>query len=223
MCHPSVFKLSLRYTKASTGCSKKRDELICTKRTQLLVILSLLSTTGSGLGSSLHSTGSATTVWGGWGKVNVLLGVKSHHEGWNGDNLLTNGNVSLGNENSGVVNGSGKTELENLGLESSLKEVLDLQGKNVIELHLVLGKDTDSHESSDKSVTLEESLWVLLVSGQKVSGSSSKLGELETNSVDLVLVLETVLTSELKLSVESGDLEGSLWDRVGLRVVSWGS
>lgn len=153
----------------------------------------------------------------------MLLGVQSHHEGWNVDNLLTNGNVSLGDQHSGVVDRSGKTQLEHLGLQSSLQEVLWSQGQDVIQLHLVLWQDTDSHQSSDQSVTFEQSLLILVVSGQQVTSSSSDLRQLETNSVDLSLVLETVLTSQLQLSIQTSRLVWLLWHRVNLGVSSWGT
>lgn len=196
----------------------------CIRRTKLLFVLGVVTTLRlSGLVSSLNSTGSATSVRRVLGKVNVLLRVQSHHERWNVDNLLTNSNVSLGNQHSGVVDGSGKTQLEHLGLQSSLQEVLDSQGQHVIQLHLVLRQDTDSHQSSDQSVTLEQSLGVLLVSGQKVTSGSSDLGQLETNSVDFSLVLQTVLTGQLQLSVQTSRLVGLLWHGVSLGVSSWGT
>ena len=53
-------------------------------------------------------------------------------------NLLSDTDVSLSDEDSGVVDGLGESELEGLGLESSLKEILDLEGKDEIELELEL-------------------------------------------------------------------------------------
>lgn len=187
----------------------------------LLVLLSTLSVLV--LVSSLHSTRSATAVRRVRSEVNVLLRVQSHHEGWDVDNLLTNSNVSLGDQDSSVVDRSGKTELENLGLQSSLQEVLWSQGQDVIQLHLVLWQDTDSHQSSDQGVTLEQSLLILVISGQKVTSGSSDLRQLETNSVDLSLVLETVLTSQLQFSVQTSGLVWLLWHRVNLGVSSWGT
>ncbi|KAH3660611.1 hypothetical protein OGATHE_004943 [Ogataea polymorpha] len=173
----------------------------------LVVFLSLLGiATSRSLRLSLVSTWSSSTVWRSWSEVNVLLRVQSDHEGWDGHNLLSHSNVSLGDQDPSVVNGLGKTKLENLGLQSSLKEVLNLQGQNVIQLHLVFWQDTDSDQSSDQGVTLEKSLLILLVSGKQVSGSSSDLGQLETNSVDFVLVLQTVFTGEFQLGIQSGGL-----------------
>jgi hypothetical protein len=52
-------------------------------------------------------------------------------------NLLSDADVSLSDEDSGVVDGLGESELEDLGLESSLEEVLDLETENVIKLNFV--------------------------------------------------------------------------------------
>ena len=52
-------------------------------------------------------------------------------------NLLSDADVSLSDEDSGVVDGLGESELEDLGLESSLEEVLDLETENVIKLNLI--------------------------------------------------------------------------------------
>ncbi|KAH3668641.1 hypothetical protein OGAPHI_002395 [Ogataea philodendri] len=199
-------------------------QLICglVPHRRRLVARKICVTTGSGsLGLSLVSTWSSTTVWGSWCEINVLLRVQSHHERWDVDDLLTNGNVSLGDQDSGVVDGLGKTKLENLGLQSSLKEILNLQGQNVIQLHSVFWQDTDSDQSSDQGVTFEKSLRVLLVSGQQVSGGSSDLGQLETNSIDFVLVLQTVFTGEFKLGVQSSGL--STYVRILIGSLSFGA
>lgn len=190
-------------------------------RRLLLLLVTLLRTLTRVL--SLDSTGSATSVWRLWSEVNVLLGVQSHHERWDVDNLLTNSNVSLGNQDSSVVDRSGQTQLENLSLQSSLQEILDSQSQDVIQLHLVLTQDTNSHQSSDQSVTFEQSLLVLVISGKQVTSSSSDLRQLKTNSVDLSLVLQTVLTGQLQFSVQTSRLIWLLWHGVSLRVSSWGT
>ena len=165
---------------------------------------------------SLNTAGATTTVGRGGSKVNVLLGVKTDGERRNVDNLLTNTDVSLLDENTGVVDRLGKAKLEDLGLESSLQEVLDTESKDIIELHLVLGKNTDADETSDQGVTLEKTLGVLLITGQKITSSTSDLGELETNSVDFSLVSQTVLTSKLKLGIETGKIVSLSGDSVSL-------
>lgn len=184
----------------------------------LLVFLStfLLTRVLSG-----NTTGTTTTVWRSLSEVNVLLGVQSDNEGWDVDNLLTNSNVSLRDQDTSVVDGSGQTQLVDLGLQTSLQEIFWLQGQDVIQLLLVLGQDTGTDQSSDQSVTFEQSLWVLLVTGQQVTSSTSNLGQLEVDSVDFTLVLQTVLTGKLQLSVQTSRLVWSLWDSVGLGVSSW--
>jgi nucleoside-triphosphatase THEP1 len=75
--------------------------------------------------------------------------------------------VALADQDTGVVDRLGKAELVDAGLETALEEVLDLQGQDVIELHAGLVEDTDTDQTTDKSVTLEEALGVLLVERQE--------------------------------------------------------
>jgi len=77
--------------------------------------------------------------------------------------------VSLLDEDTGVVDRLGETELVDTSLEAALEEVLDLEGKNVIESHAGLVEDTDTYETADQGVTLEQTLGVLLVQGKEVT------------------------------------------------------
>ena len=88
--------------------------------------------------------------------------------------------------------------LEDLGLQPPLQEVLDLEGQDVIQPHPGVIKHSDPHESSNQGVTLEETLGVLVVELQELSGGSSDLGEGQLNPPDLTLVTETVLSGELQ-------------------------
>jgi hypothetical protein len=86
--------------------------------------------------------------------------------------FLTGGNrgipdVALADQDTGVVDRLGETELVDAGLETALQEVLNLKGQDVIELHAGLVKDTDTHETANEGVTLEEALGVLLVESKK--------------------------------------------------------
>ena len=83
--------------------------------------------------------------------------------------------MALADEDTSVVDGLGETELVDAGLEAALQEVLDLQGQHVIELHAGLVEDTDTDETADEGVTLEETLGVLFVELEEFSGSSSDL------------------------------------------------
>ena len=77
--------------------------------------------------------------------------------------------VTLTDEDTGVVDGLGKTKLVDTSLETALQEVLDLEGKDVIELHAGLVEDTDAHETANESVTLEETLRILFVESEELT------------------------------------------------------
>lgn len=190
---------------------------------QLFFVLSFSSFRTLVVVLSSNSTWSSTTEWRSSSKVNVLFRFQSDHEGWNVDNLLTNSNVSLSDQDSGVVDRLGQTQLVDLSLQSSFQEIFNLQSQDVIQLLLVFRQDTDSHQSSDQGVTIEQSLWVLFISGQQVSGSTTNLRQLERNSVDLSLVLQTVFTGQFQFSVQTSRFVWSLWSRVSLGVSSWSS
>jgi len=99
----------------------------------------------------------------------VLLRVETDDERGNVDNLLADADVTLADENTGVVNRLGETELVNTSLETALKEIFDLQGQDVIETHAALVEDTDTDETADKSVSFEQTLGVLLLESKKLT------------------------------------------------------
>ena len=105
--------------------------------------------------------------------------------------------VPLPDQDTSMVNALGQAALEHLGLQPPLQEILDLQGQHVIETHARLVEHTDSDETTDKSVTLEQTLGVLVIELEEFTSSTTDLGEDESNSPDLALVAETVFTSEL--------------------------
>jgi len=75
--------------------------------------------------------------------------------------------VPLADENTSVVDGLSQTELVDAGLEAALQEILNLKGQHVIELHAGLVEHTDTHETANEGVTLEEALGVLLIEGEE--------------------------------------------------------
>ena len=105
--------------------------------------------------------------------------------------------VPLPNQDTSVVDGLGQTALEDLGLEATLQEILDLEGQHVIETHAGLVEDTNAHETADKGVTLEKTLGVLVVELKELTSSTTNLGEGEGNAPNLALVAETIFTGEL--------------------------
>lgn len=139
----------------------------------------------------------------------MLLRVEADDERGDVDDLLADADVALADEDTGVVDRLGKTKLEDLGLETTLKEVLGLEGKNVVETHARVVEHTDAHETADKGVALEEALGVLVVKLEEVTGSTTDLREGELDAPDLTLVTETVLAGELRkrqLQVACGGL-----------------
>lgn len=105
----------------------------------------------------------------------MLLGVETDNEGGDIDDLLANTDVALANQDTGVVDGLGKTELVNTGLQAALQEILNLQGQDVIELHARLVEDTDTDETSNQGIAFEKSLGVLLVEGKKLTAECLQL------------------------------------------------
>lgn len=99
----------------------------------------------------------------------MLLGVETDNEGGHVDDLLADTDVALADQDTGVVDGLGETELVDTGLEAALQEILDLEGQDVIELHAALVKDTDTDETANQGIAFEETLGVLLVEGKKLT------------------------------------------------------
>lgn len=109
------------------------------------------STTGSLL--SLDTAGLASLEDGGSGALDVGLGGDTDHEGRNVDGLLANSDVSLLDEDAGVMDGVGEAALLHKGLQSSLEELGGGQTENVIELALVVLEETEAHHSADEGLT----------------------------------------------------------------------
>jgi hypothetical protein len=80
--------------------------------------------------------------------------------------------VTLADEDTGVVDRLGETELVDAGLEAALQEILDLKGQHVIELHAGLVENTDTDKTANEGVTFEKALGVLLVEGQERTARS---------------------------------------------------
>ena len=80
--------------------------------------------------------------------------------------------MALLDEDTGVVDGLGKTKLVHAGLETALQEVLDLEGEHVIELHAGLVQDTDTDQTANEGVAFEQALGVLLVQGEELTAQT---------------------------------------------------
>jgi hypothetical protein len=167
----------------------------------------------------------------GGGKVDVLLRVEADDEGGDVDDLLADADVALADEDTGVVDGLGEAELEDLGLEAALEEILDVEGEAVIQAHARLVQDSDPHQASgrrlsvglrpvcersapDQGIALKEALRVLVVELQQFTGGAADLGEGEGDAPDLALVAQAVFARQLQLGVQARRLEGPSRDLV---------
>jgi hypothetical protein len=201
--------------------SRGQDGVTAQGVKNLLFIFFFGITTSTGSGSlSLDTTSTATTKGRGQGEIDVLLGVQTNNERRNVDNLLTNADVTLTDQDASVMDGLGKTQLEDLGLETTLQEILNLETQDVIKLHVGFIKDTDTHKTTDQGVTFKETTGVLLIQLEELTSSTTDLGKGQTDSVDFLLVLETKLTNQLEFLVKTSSFEGTLGDLVGLAVSS---
>ena len=117
------------------------------------------------------------------------------------------------------MNGVGELGPEDAGLESSLKELVEGHGEDVIEA--VLGfavEETKLEHLSEEGGALEESALVLGVESEEFSCSLSEAGEDELYSPDFSLVLESKLTADLDFLIVAFLLVGSSWLLRSLRV-----
>ena len=117
----------------------------------------------------------------------------------------------MSDKDSGVMDAGSELSLGDKGLESSFHELVNGKTENVIELSLVLLQQTELDDSSNESITLEDSFWIVLQKGHELSGGLSKFGEGELNSPHFSLVLESVGTDDLELIDESILIEGLSW------------
>ena len=85
-----------------------------------------------------------------------------------------------------------------LGLETSFEEVLDFETEDVIEFHLVFWEDTNSDQSTEKSVTFKQSLWVFFFKSKKGTGNFSDLGDGQFDSPDFTLVTKITVLENCK-------------------------
>lgn len=126
--------------------------------------------------------------------------------------------MAAADQNASVVNGAGQGLLQDLGLQTALKHILDLQAKNVIELVLGLIENAIAVKTAEESSTLEKALGILLVEGQQLTGSVADLRQSELHTIDLALAAQTVLTNEAELLVEALLVAQKAGSDVGLPV-----
>jgi len=115
--------------------------------------------------------------------------------------------VTLKDQHTSVVDGTSKLALEDDGLETTLKEILMLKSKNVIELILVLRENTHLVKTTKHCTTLEHTTFIVLFKGQKETCTLAKLRKSVVHTIHLTLAAKTVDTAETKLRVETLLLE----------------
>jgi len=165
------------------------------------------------------ATRAAATEWRLGGEVDVLLGVQPDQEAGHVDDLLADADVTLADEDASVMDGLGESELEDLGLETTLQEIFDLQAEDEIELHALFVQDTDPDQTPKECVAFEQPAGILLVQGEKLTGGLTDVGEHQLDPPYFTLVAEAELTDEFQLLVETSLLKRTPWGREDLGTV----
>ncbi|KAH0452681.1 hypothetical protein IEQ34_019980 [Dendrobium chrysotoxum] len=111
-------------------------------------------------------------------------------------------NVALPNENPGMVNGLCHSRLKDLGLQPALEEVLNSQSQDIVELILTLLQQPISKHPAKKSLTLKNSLRVLLIKCQELPRSITDPAQRILNPPQLPLAPQSVLPNQLKLRIQ---------------------
>ena len=103
--------------------------------------------------------------------------------------------MPLPDEDTGVMDRLSHTRLEHNGLKPTLKEILNGQRQDVIELVLALIKKTVTVHLTEECLPFEDPLGILLVESQKISSRVTDTAKRVLHSPELTLVTETVLTN----------------------------
>lgn len=127
--------------------------------------------------------------------------------------------MSLSDENTSMVDGFCKSELEHNSLQSSLEEIVSLESENVIELLLGLIEQAIASHSSQHSRALEIAPCVVLRESQQGTGSLSQLGHGVLDAPDLLLRLEAVLSAQSQFTIQTLLLKRTSGGFVDLSVI----
>ena len=124
--------------------------------------------------------------------------------------------MALTDQDARMMDALGQTELEDLGLETALQKVLQLEAEDIVQLVLALVQDADADEATDEGVAFEFAALVAGVEGEELTGGLADAGEHVGDAVDFALVLQAVHTGQLHLLVQTGLDPGAAGDLVGL-------
>ena len=81
--------------------------------------------------------------------------------------------MSLPDQHTGVMNALCQSALEYLSLQTSLQEVFDFKGQHVIKTHAGLVKHTNTDETTNESVSFEETFGVFVVEFKQLTSSTT--------------------------------------------------
>jgi hypothetical protein len=87
--------------------------------------------------------------------------------------ILNAPNVSLSDQNTGMVNALCQSTLEHLRLQTSLQEIFNLESQHVIETHTGLVEHTDTNETTNESVSFEETFGVFIIEFKQLTSSTT--------------------------------------------------
>ena len=163
--------------------------------------------------SSRNTTRATTSVGRVLSELDVLLRVHMNHERGRVHQLASHTNVSLTDQNTGVVHRLRQTQLEHLRLQSAVHQLRRTQLQHVVQLLLLLRHQSQTSHTTDDSSTLEDTARVLLVQRQQLTSSLhhqpphkthlADLGKHQLHSPNLTLAAETVLSANAELLVQT--------------------
>ena len=105
--------------------------------------------------------------------------------------------MPLPDEDTGVMNRLRHTRLKHNSLKTTLEKILHGQRQDVIELVLALVEKPVPVHLTEKRLSFEDPLGILLVERQKISSRVTDAAQGVLDSPELTLVAETVLADEL--------------------------
>lgn len=141
----------------------------------LLVLFLFLTSSVSLHVSTLDTSWASSTEWRVQGKVNVLLRVDLDEERWYIYNLLSDANVSLADENTGMMDALCQSKLEDESLKTTLQHILWGQSQHIIQFVLVLCQESVLEHSSQEGLSLEKTTWILLIKSEQLTSTRAHL------------------------------------------------
>lgn len=109
----------------------------------------------------------------------------------------------LPDEHSSMVDRLCHARLEDKCLKAALKEVLHSQGQDIIKLVLTLIQKPITVHPPEKSFTLKDPPWILLIKGQKHPRIVANTAQSILNPPQLSLASQPILSHKLQLSIQT--------------------